>query len=167
MAPNPATDFSIQNYLPVLATAYGEGANQSYEAKSQILSTILNRAESGKAEFGAESGKITDVLKHGYYAYSNQSEKFKEAMSQKFTDKASEDSYKQFMQILSGMLKGNVKRSDALFFLTPKEAEAQKKAFTESKGKRGMNMDLLQKVDQPGDHIFFKYKDAPVKKVKK
>lgn len=157
----PEDDFNLKNYAPVLATAYAEGANQPYEAKRHILSTIFNRAESGKAEFGAQNGKITEVLGHpgAYYSYSKQSPKFKEAMDQKFPDKLSEDSYKEFMAILSGMLRGKVQRSDALFFLTPKEVERVKKT-------KAMNMDLLEEVDRPGAHIFYRYKTAKAVKAK-
>ena len=150
MTEQPA-DFNLKNYLPVLATAYGEGADQPYEAKRHILSTILNRTESGKAEFGADTGRVTDVLQKGYYAYSQRSKKYQEAVDQKFPDKASEDSFKEYQAILSGILRGKLKKSDALFFLTPKEVERIKKT-------KSMNMDLLEKVDQPGDHIFYKYK---------
>lgn len=149
-------DFSIKNYTPVLATAYGEVAGEPYEAKVHVISSILNRAESGKEEFGAHTGKITDVLQKGYYSFSKQSPKFKEAMDQKFPDKISEDSYKDFVAILSGILKGKIKRSSAEFFFTPKEVSQIKKS-------KSMNMDMLEEVDKQGAHTFFKYKQLPGK----
>lgn len=144
-------DFDIKAWSPVLATAYGEGANQDYDGKREILSTILNRAESGKKEFGADTGRITDVLRKGYYAYSQQSPKYQEALDQKFPDKMSEDSYKEYVAILSGMLKGNVKRTESQFFLTPKEVNKVKKSGA-------IDMSLLEETSKNKTWTFYKYK---------
>lgn len=144
-------DFNIKAHLPILATAYGEGADQPYEVKKHIISSILNRAESGREEFGAHTGNISDVLKTGYYAYSKNSPKFQEAIDQKFPDKISEDSFKEFIAIYSGMLRGTVDRTESLFFLKPSEVRKIKK-------NKSMNMDLLEKIDSQGDFDFYKYK---------
>lgn len=153
MADQPPVDFNLKAYLPVLATAYGEAASEDFGSKVEVLSTILNRAESGKEEFGAHTGKITDVLQKGYYAYSKQSPKFTEALSQKFPDKESEDSFKEIVAIFSGMLKGKVKRTDSLFFFTPKEVERIRKT-------KVMNMDLLEETAKTKTWNFYKYKPA-------
>lgn len=150
MADDKQVDFNLKAYLPVLATAYGEAANQDFNTKVEVLSTILNRAESGKTEFGAHTGKISDVLAKGYYAYSKQSPKFMEAMNQKFPDKISEDSYKDTLAALSGLLSGKIKRTESLFFLTPKEE-------TQIKKTKSMNMSLLEKTSSNGTWNFYKY----------
>lgn len=144
-------DFNLDAYRPVLATAYGEGANQDYETKRNIISTILNRAESGKEEFGAHTGKITDVLKTGYYAYQNRSPKFLEALDNKFKDDLSRRSYREFEVILSGILRGKVDKTEALFFFTPKEINRFKQT-------KAVDMSLLDKTMKSGDFEFFKYK---------
>ncbi len=154
---NQQVDFNLKSYLPVLATAYGEGADQDFNSKVEILSTILNRAESGKPEFGADTGKISDVLQKGYYAYSKQSPKFLEALNQKFPDKASEDSFKEFLAAFSGLLKGKIKRTKSVFFLTPKEIERVKK-------NKSMDMSLLEKTGQNNTWIFYKYAAKPAGK---
>lgn len=145
-------DFNLKAYAPVLATAYGEGANQDTNGKVEILSTILNRAESGRAEFGADSGKITDVLNRGYYAYSQKSPKFMEAINQKFPDEMSKKSYREYEVLLSGMLSGKVGRTKSLFFLTPNEVQKVKKT-------KAINMDLLEETGKNKTWIFYKYKD--------
>ena len=163
MPENESYDFTIQNWLPVLATAYGEAASEPYDDKLHVLSSMLNRSESGKAEFGADTGKITDVLQRGYYAYSKQSPKFKEAMSMKFPDKESEDSFKEFVAILSGMLKGRVQRTSSEFFFTSDEIKSLKKGGN-------FNFDLLEQVGEGKTWKYFRYKPAgtgkPVKKKK-
>lgn len=151
-------DFNLKAYAPLLATVYGEAGGEPREDKIEVISSILNRAESGKAEFGAESGKLTDVLQSGYYAYSQKSPKYLEAVNQKFPDQPSEDSYKEIVALFSSMMKGNIKRSGSVFFLTPKEVEQQRKMYKESKGKKGMNMDLLEKTYVGRKHTYFTYK---------
>lgn len=146
-------DFNIDNYKPVLATVYAEAANQPPEAKRHILSSIINRAQSGKSEFGAENGSIVEVLKRGYSSARDNSPKYQEAMSEQFKDKASEKSYKEVMAIWSGMLKGTVKKSDAEFILTDKDVEDVKK-------KKLMDMSKLERVYREGDFNFYKYKAA-------
>jgi hypothetical protein len=150
MPEQPTNKFNLKAYLPLLATAYGEAADQDFDTKVEVLSTMLNRAESGRAEFGADTGKLTDVLQRGYYAYSKQSPKFTEAMSQKFPDKPSEDSFKEVVAAFSGLMSGKVKRTDSLFFLTPKEVARAKKT-------KSMNMDLLERTGQNDTWIFYKY----------
>ena len=118
-------DFDLKAYMPVLATAYGEAFGMSREFKIHVLSSILNRAETGKEEFGAQNAQISEVLRKGYYAYSKQSPKYKEAINQKFPDKMSENDFKEFPALMSGILKGVIKRSDAMYFLTDKEAKNQ------------------------------------------
>lgn len=143
---NEHIDFDIKSYAPVMATIYGEAANQDYATKVRVASTIFNRALSGKKEFGADTGKITDVLK-GYYAYSKQSPKYTEAMNQKFPDKKSEDSYKEIVAITSGILRGRIQKSQDEFFLTPKEATKTK-----------MDMSQLEKTGNNKTWNFYRYK---------
>lgn len=150
---NQEESFNIDNYKPVLATVYAEAANQPPEAKRHIISSIINRAQSGKAEYGAENGSIIDVLKKGYSSARDNSPKYQEAMSESFKDKASEKSYKEVMALWSGMLKGTVKKSDAEFILTDKDVEDVKK-------KKLMDMTKLEKVAREGDFNFYRYKKA-------
>jgi len=153
-------DFDIKSYLPVLATVYGEVANGDREDKIHLISSIFNRAESGKAEFGADTGRITDVLNKGYYAYSTKSKKFMEAFNQKFPDKASKDSFNEIIYLTSGILNGSVPRYGTLFNLKADEIAQQKDMFKKSGGKRGMNMSLLEKTGETNRHIYMKYKEA-------
>lgn len=154
---NNRVDFNIKSYLPVLATIYGEAANQDFNSKIEVASTILNRAHSGLEEFGANNGKITDVLSKGYYSYSKQSPKFLEAMNQKFPDKASMDSFKETVAVLSGLLSGKIKRTYSVFMLTPKEIDHIKK-------NKVMNMDLLEKTGENKTWNFYRYKPTPLAK---
>lgn len=146
--------FNLKAYLPVLATAYGEGANQPPEAQKEILSSILNRAESGKKEFGADTGSIINVLQTGYKSAQHQSPKYMEAMNQSFKNPEDENAFKQIVSIFSGMMKGTIPRTSSQFILTDKDLSDVKK-------NKLMNMDLLEKTSRQGDFNFFKYKESP------
>ena len=82
-----------------------------------------------------------------------------EAMNQKFPDKMSEDSFKETVAVVSGLLRGKVKKTPAVFMLTPKEVERIKKS-------KAMNMDLLEKTGANETWNFYRYKPAPVAKAK-
>lgn len=153
--PQQKVNFNLKAYLPLLATAYGEAADQDFDSKVEVISSMLNRAESGKAEFGADTGKITDVLQRGYYAYSKKSPKFMEAMEQKFPDKMSEDSFKEVIAVFSGLMSGKVKRTQTQFMLTPKEVARIKS--NKAKGIKDMDMNLLERTGQNDTWIFYKY----------
>ena len=157
--PQPAVEFSIKSYLPVLAAVYGEAASEDFGSKVEVASTIFNRAESGREEFGAHTGKISDVLQKGYYSVSKQSPKYLEAMNQKFPDKMSEDAFKETVAVVSGLLKGKIARTNAFFMLTPKEVGQIKK-------NKSMNMDLLEKTGESKTWNFYRYKPAPAPKAK-
>lgn len=148
-------DFDLKSYAPVFATIYGEAANQDYETKVRVASTIFNRALSGKREFGGDTGKLSDVLR-GYYAYTKQSPKFREALDGKFPDKASENSYKEIVAITSGILSGKIARTQDEFFLTPAEVKKTK-----------MNMSLLEQTGSNKVWNFYRYKPSPATKGKK
>lgn len=151
--------FNIEAYLPVVATVYGEAAGQSKEAKIQVASSIFNRAESGKAEFGAHTGRITDVLDKGYYSYSKKSKKFMEAMSQNFPDKESVRAFNQAKLIVAGILNGDIKRTDTQFFFTKKELEKIKK-------NKLMNLDLLEETHKDENWVYMRYKPQQARKKK-
>lgn len=136
--------------IPVAATVYGEAADQNYDTKVHIASTILNRLESGKKEFGADTGSITAVLEKGYNSAKNKSKKFSEAMSQKFTDPASEKSYKETLAIVSGILKGTIKRKEGQFILTEQDIKDVKKY-------KLMDMTKLEEVPMEGKKGAFKF----------
>jgi hypothetical protein len=145
-----AVNISSQAMQPLAATLYGEAADQDYDTKVKIASTMLNRLESGKKEFGAEEGLLTNVLSKGYYAFSQQSPKFKEALSLKFPDKRSENSYKENLAIVSGLLKGTIDRDVAQFYFKPEEIEAMKK-------KKSFDFKKVKETGKSGPYKFYSY----------
>ena len=112
--------------LEIAKAVHGEGAGASIEFRKMVASTILNREESGRTgEFG---GSIPEILQKGYYAVSNPNTPYKEATELKFKDKASENSFKETLQLVSGMIKGTIKRYPGLFYFTNKELARLKKS---------------------------------------
>lgn len=144
---------SAQALLPVVATVEGEGANQDYKTKVKIASTILNRFESGKKEFGAEDGSISKVLNHGYDSFRNQTPVVQQVLSGKYGDPIAERSAKESLGIVSGLVKGAIPRDKAQFFMTPKAAAnlAKSKKFDFKK---------VVDVGKSGAFNFYAYPDA-------
>lgn len=154
--PSQSGGINLKAYAPVLATIYAEAANKDATFKANVGSSILNRAESGKSEFGADTGNITDVLQHGYYSYSKQSPKYKEAINQSFPDKPSENSYKEVVRVFAGLMNEDIPRSQAQFFFNNDEIKKQSKLIKS-----------LEPVSTNGGFTFYKYKDSSSPKVRK
>jgi hypothetical protein len=111
--------------VEIAKAVHGEGAGASKEFRKMVASTILNRADSGRGkEFG---NSIPEILTKGYYAVSNPNEPYKEASSMKFKSKESENSFKETLQLVSGMMKGTIKRYPGLFYFNNKEITKLKK----------------------------------------
>jgi hypothetical protein len=112
--------------VEIAKAVHGEGAGASKEFRKMVASTILNRADAGRGkEFG---GSIPEILQKGYYAVSNPNEPYKEASSMKFKSKESENSFKETLQLVSGMMKGTIKRYPGLFYFNAKEVARLKKS---------------------------------------
>lgn len=141
---------SSQAMLPIAATVYGEASNQDYKTKVKIASTILNRFESGKKEFGADTGNMSDVLHKGYDSARDSSPQFKQAMLGDFPDKDSENSYKESLGIVSGLLKGVIPREKGEFAMTDKGVANVKK-------KNLMDMNKVENLGKSGSFNFFGY----------
>jgi hypothetical protein len=134
--------------VEIAKAVHGEGAGASKEFRKMVASTILNRIESGRTkEFGSS---LPEVLQKGYYAVSNPNTPYKEASSMKFKDKASENSFKETLQLVSGLIKGTIERDKGLFYFNQKELARLKKnpkAFDLSKVKNVGGVDNFQVFD--------------------
>lgn len=139
---------SSTGIMPLAAVMYAASANQKDAHAIRVGSTVLNRLKSGKPEFGADTGSITNVIQKGYYEYN--SPLWQEAMSGKFKDKVSEDRFKKIMALGSGLMRGTVETQPGEFFFTDSEIPKIKK--------QGFNMNLVEEVGKSGDHRFFRYK---------
>jgi len=107
------------NVSKLAAAIYGEGASEDYETMIMIGSSALNRIDANRIqEFGAT---LDEVLNKGYYAVSQNSPMYQQAISGNFPDKASENKWKQAVAISSGLYRGTIERHPAQFFLKSKE----------------------------------------------
>lgn len=150
--PQAQTGFNLKNYLPLLSTVYAEGENQPPKAQIEIISSILNRAESGKKEYGADTGSLMNVLKTGYKSAQHNSPKYQEAISQQFKNPIDEHAFIQILQSFSGIMNGTIPRTKSTFILTDKD-------IADVKSKKLMDMNKLEQTAKYGDFSFFKYKD--------
>lgn len=107
------TNFDLKSYLPVLATAYAESKKHTPKEHDAVISDILDKAESGKKEFGAHTGSISNVLAHNFHSAKNQSPAYMEAMDQNFKSPDGENNFKKVVSRFSGIMKGTIPRTIA------------------------------------------------------
>ena len=134
---------------PLAAVIYSAGANQKDDFKKRVGSTILNRFESGKAEFGAENGSIMDVIQKGYYEYN--SPLYQEFMSGKFKDDKSKKEALKSTALAAALLRDTVSKDDGEFFFTADEVRSLKK-------NKKFDFNKVIPVGKSGEHTFYKYK---------
>lgn len=128
---------------------YAEAAGQNDEFKKAVGSTFLNRIDSPrKTEYGMTP---KEVAQKGYYSVSQNSDLFKQAMSQKFPDEKSEIAFKKSVALFSGLAKGMIKRSNAEFMFNDKEVAKLKR-------KKAFNFDLVEETEEIQGFTFYKYK---------
>lgn len=101
---------------------YGENGGEDYDTMVMTGSTLLNRLEANRPkEFGED---MQSAMMRGYYAVSNNSPMFQQAVSQKFPDKKSENAYKKTLQVAYGLTNGTIERHKAQFFFKKGEAKS-------------------------------------------
>jgi hypothetical protein len=129
MNPNPQ-DLTNSSSVKLLA-AFIHGFSDHTSDKDEMIaagSTVLNRIESGRKEFGdgvVAPTTIEEVLyspKSKYYEVSGKNERFNEAMSGKVA-KYNESSYKKALQIANALMTGNIDTVPGEFIYRPSEEE--------------------------------------------
>jgi len=137
------------NLLQLAALINGEAADQPYDVKLMVGSTVINRLNAGKAkEFGAS---LPDVALKGYYAAQNPNEPYKQALTQQFPDKISEDAFKQSLAIASALIKGTVKPQAGQFYFTEDEEGKLRK------NKKAFNFKAVKSVGKVGKYNVYEY----------
>ena len=120
--------------LALGAMIYGENGGENYDTMVMTGSSALNRLEANRPEeFGAT---LPEVLQKGYYAVSQNSPMFQQAMSGKFPDEKSELAFKKAMQVSYGLIEGTIPRTKGQFFFKKGEAKSLRKKL-KSVGKTG------------------------------
>lgn len=128
---------------------YGEAADQKPEVMKMVGSTVLNRADSGRAqEFGST---IDEIGRKGYYAVINQNEPYKQASMGKFKDDVAKEAYKQAYVIASGLYKGTIERQQGHFFFKPDEEKKLRK------NPKAFNFKQVKGVGTVGDYNVYSY----------
>lgn len=140
---------------PLAATLYAEAADRKYATKVKIASSMINRLNSGKEEYGSHNGSVNEMLAKGYYAYGN--DMYKSALSNSFKNKQEEKAYKESLGIISGIVKGTIKADDTEFYYTPDEVKK-----LQAKGKKVFDFSQVEETGSDGYYNFYKYKsNAP------
>lgn len=111
--------------LAMACGIYGENASEDYDTLVMTGSTMLNRLDADRPEeFGSNLG---EVLQKGYYAVSDNTPLYQQAVTGKFPDKVSENKFKQILQISYGLRKGTIPRVEGQFYFKKGEAKELRK----------------------------------------
>ena len=114
---------------------YGENGSEDYDTMVMTGSSVLNRFLTTRdKEFGTS---IPEVGQKGYYAVSNNTPMYQQAVTGKFPDEASANKYKQALQVAYGLFKGTIEKHPAQFFFKKGEASGLRKKL-KSTGKVGI-----------------------------
>jgi hypothetical protein len=127
----------------------------SYDEKVAAGSTVLNRIDSGKKEFGIDGVPPTSVHevlfsnKSPYYEVNGKNERWNEAVAGKVA-KFNEEQYKENLQISRGLLTGDIERKKGQFIFRPTEVEKLKK-------NKGFDFKKTQKFDSLDRYEMYGY----------
>lgn len=105
------TNFDLKSYHPILATVYAEAKKHTPKEYDGLISDVLHKAESGKKEFGAETGSLSNVLQHNYKSAKKPSPKYLEAMNLNFKSHENEGQFKHIASRFSGIMRGTIPRT--------------------------------------------------------
>jgi hypothetical protein len=152
------------------AVVYAAAADQDNDFMTGVGSVILNRYNSGRPEFGADTGNIMDVINKENAFYETGTDRYKDALAGKFPNKQEEAAYKRALAVTSGLIKGSIDVKPGHFWFNDSEEASQRKKFIKSNGKKGINYDLLEVTGSYGidrksekPFKFWKYKEPVTK----
>ena len=104
------TNFNLKSYLPILATVYAEGKKHTPKEHDALISDILHKAESGKKEYGADTGSISNVLHTNFQSAKTKNSKYLEALNLSFKNPDDENNFKKVVSRFSGIMRGTIER---------------------------------------------------------
>lgn len=113
---------------PLAGVMYVVGLNTKNDnIMKRVGSTVLNRLESLDPEYGADNGRISEVINKGYAE--SQSPMFKQFMAGQFDDKKQETVAKKAILFASGLVRQSIPRDTNEFFFS-EDANTQGKKTT-------------------------------------
>jgi hypothetical protein len=117
---------STTGLKPLAAVIYAAGANQDDKFMQYVGSTVLNRLESGKKEFGAKNYSITEVINHPGAYYEKNSRLYNEFMSGQFKDDRSKKAALRAASVASALTRGTIDRMPGEFWFNDEEIDKLK-----------------------------------------
>lgn len=140
------------------AVIYAAAAGEDDKMKQYVGSTLLNRLESGKPEFGAQNGSINEVIYHPGAYYEKNSKLFDEFMSGNFKDERSKKEALKSASIASALTRGTIDKMPGEFWFNDQEIALNKR-------KKVFNYSLVEELGTVGKKNQFKMFRYPDKSV--
>ena len=121
---------SSEALKPLAGVMYVVGLNTKGDnIMKRVGSTVLNRLESMDPEFGAENGRISEVINKGYSE--SQNPLYQEFLAGEFNDKRKETVAKKAILFASGLVRNSIPRDTEEFFFSEDINQQGKKTTKE------------------------------------
>lgn len=146
---------SATGLKPLAAVIYAAAAGEDEDMMKQVGSVVLNRLESGRADFGAQNGSIIEVINHKNGFYETYSDLYDAFMNGKFTNELEKKKALMASSVASALTRGTINRLPGQFWQNDKEIANLKRTD-------GMDYTQLQEVGRTGkkkQFRVFSYKD--------
>lgn len=146
---------SATGLKPLAAVIYAAAASEDEDMMKQVGSVVLNRLESGRADFGAQNGSIIEVINHKNGFYETYSDLYDAFMNGKFTNELEKKKALMASSVASALTRGTINRLPGQFWQNDKEIANLKRTD-------GMDYTQLQEVGRTGkkkQFRVFSYKD--------
>lgn len=150
--------FSATAIKQVAATIYAAAAGEDDKMMQYVGSTLFNRLESGKPEFGAQNGNISEVIYHPGAYYEKNSQLFEDFKNGNFKDEKSKAAAMRAASIASALTRGTIERMPGEFWFNDEEIaklSRNKKVFDFSK------VQELGKMGKKGQFKMYGYPTNP------
>lgn len=140
---------------PLAAVIYAAAAGEDEEMMKQVGSVVLNRLESGRADFGAQNGSIIEVINHKNGFYETNSKLYDAFMNGKFANELEKKKALMASSVASALTRGTIDRLPGQFWYNDPEISNLKRT-------KGMDFNQVQEVGRTGkkkQFRVFSYKD--------
>lgn len=140
---------------PLAAVIYAAAAGENEDMMKQVGSVVLNRLESGRSDFGAQNGSITEVINHKNGFYETNSKLYDDFINGRFANDLEKKKALMASSIASALTRKTIDRLPGHFWFNDKEISNLKRT-------KGMDFSQIKEVSVTGKKKQFKvfsYKD--------
>lgn len=140
---------------PMAAVIYAAAASEDDKMMQYVGSTLLNRLESGRPEFGAQNYNLSEVINHPGGYYEKNSNLYNQFLSGDFKDEKSKAAAMRAASIASALTRGTIDRMPGEFWFNDEEIAKL------SKNKKVFDFNQVEELGKMGKKGQFKMYGYP------